>query len=261
MNMSSMDRTENEIHNVEIADAGAAARARVPGVRSCSRRARRGRRRTTCRQLEDEYKQKRATYDASHPDLISLRRQIDMLRAGGSTDGHVAAAAAAAAALHPRGSAPALRRGSSGHQAHPAQHRVAGSAHRVGRIGRSQRWRRTRRWPCSCRRSSTPPTRRSRALQARGARAAQEDDRARSSHDRGAAGGARIPDRDARPRERTRRSTRSCSSGRWMPKSARRPSPAAPPTSSASSPSPSTTGQTGQAAAHRDLRHRASRWR
>jgi uncharacterized protein involved in exopolysaccharide biosynthesis len=41
----------------------------------------------TLRALEAEYDSKRATYDESHPDLISLRRQIDTLRRGGSTTG------------------------------------------------------------------------------------------------------------------------------------------------------------------------------
>jgi uncharacterized protein involved in exopolysaccharide biosynthesis len=42
---------------------------------------------TNINALEAEYKQKSAIYDQNHPDLISLRRQIDMMRAGGSPTG------------------------------------------------------------------------------------------------------------------------------------------------------------------------------
>jgi succinoglycan biosynthesis transport protein ExoP len=39
------------------------------------------------RALEDEYARKSMQYDQSHPDLISLRRQIDTLKRGGSPSG------------------------------------------------------------------------------------------------------------------------------------------------------------------------------
>jgi uncharacterized protein involved in exopolysaccharide biosynthesis len=39
------------------------------------------------RQLEEEYRRKSTQYDESHPDMISLRRQMDQLRSGGSTAG------------------------------------------------------------------------------------------------------------------------------------------------------------------------------
>lgn len=38
----------------------------------------------TVRQLEAEYQQKTSTYDESHPDMVSLRRQIETLRMGGA---------------------------------------------------------------------------------------------------------------------------------------------------------------------------------
>jgi uncharacterized protein involved in exopolysaccharide biosynthesis len=52
------------------------AQARATGPETASLRA-----------LEEEYNRKSVQYDQSHPDLIMLRRQIDQLRAGGSTSG------------------------------------------------------------------------------------------------------------------------------------------------------------------------------
>lgn len=39
---------------------------------------------TSVRQLEQEYERKSSTYDESHPDMVSMRRQIETLRMGGS---------------------------------------------------------------------------------------------------------------------------------------------------------------------------------
>lgn len=86
MNMNVMERTENDIQNVEtqmqalrrervfLAAQLQQARAAAPETQSL-------------RQLEDEYRRKAVQYDESHPDLISLRRQIDTLRSGGSSAG------------------------------------------------------------------------------------------------------------------------------------------------------------------------------
>jgi polysaccharide biosynthesis transport protein len=41
----------------------------------------------TLRQLQDEYNRKLATYDANHPDMIALKRQIDTLQRGGGVLG------------------------------------------------------------------------------------------------------------------------------------------------------------------------------
>lgn len=41
----------------------------------------------TLRELEDEYRRKVAIYDANHPDIITLRRQIERLRLGAGADG------------------------------------------------------------------------------------------------------------------------------------------------------------------------------
>ncbi|HEX7012168.1 MAG TPA: hypothetical protein VF161_05455 [Steroidobacteraceae bacterium] len=86
MNMQVLDRTENEIQNVEaqlqalrrervfLAAQLQQARAAVPETQSL-------------RQLEEQYRRMSATYDESHPDLVSLRRQIEALRSGASTAG------------------------------------------------------------------------------------------------------------------------------------------------------------------------------
>jgi succinoglycan biosynthesis transport protein ExoP len=86
MNMNSMDRTENEINSVESQLQGL-RRERVFLVAQLQQARATGPETTTLRTLEDEYKRKAAIYDESHPDLISMRRQIDMLRTGGSPTG------------------------------------------------------------------------------------------------------------------------------------------------------------------------------
>lgn len=86
MNLSSMDRTENEINSVETQLQGL-RRERVFLVAQLQQAQSTGPETSSLRTLEDEYRQKSAIYDPNHPDLISLRRQIDMLRAGGSPTG------------------------------------------------------------------------------------------------------------------------------------------------------------------------------
>lgn len=41
----------------------------------------------TLRRLEDEYARKKVTYDENHPDMVTLRRQIELLKRGGSAQG------------------------------------------------------------------------------------------------------------------------------------------------------------------------------
>lgn len=41
----------------------------------------------SARQLQQQYQQKLSTYDESHPDMVSLRRQIETLRTGGAAVG------------------------------------------------------------------------------------------------------------------------------------------------------------------------------
>ena len=86
MNLSSMDRAENEINSVESQLQGL-RRERVFLVSQLQQARSMGPETNSLQALENEYKQKLATYDTNHPDLISLRRQIDMMRTGGSPAG------------------------------------------------------------------------------------------------------------------------------------------------------------------------------
>jgi uncharacterized protein involved in exopolysaccharide biosynthesis len=86
LNMTSMDRAENEINSVESQLQGL-RRERVFLVAQLQQARSTGPETTSLQALENEYKQKLATYDPNHPDLISLRRQIDMMRSGGSPTG------------------------------------------------------------------------------------------------------------------------------------------------------------------------------
>jgi uncharacterized protein involved in exopolysaccharide biosynthesis len=86
LNMGSMDRAENEINSVESQLQGL-RRERVFLVAQLQQARSTGPETTSINALETEYKQKSAIYDANHPDMISLRRQIDMMRAGGSPTG------------------------------------------------------------------------------------------------------------------------------------------------------------------------------
>ena len=86
MNMNSMDRAENEINSTESQLQGL-RRERVFLVAQLQQARATGPETSSLQALENEYKQKLATYDPNHPDLISLRRQIDMMRSGGSPTG------------------------------------------------------------------------------------------------------------------------------------------------------------------------------
>lgn len=86
MNLGAMDRTENEIQNIE-SQLQALRRERVFLMAQLQQARATGPETASLRGLEEEYKRLSVTYDESHPDLISLRRQIDALRSGGSTTG------------------------------------------------------------------------------------------------------------------------------------------------------------------------------
>ena len=86
LNLGSMDRAENEINSTESQLQGL-RRERVFLVAQLQTARSTGPETSSLQALENEYKQKLATYDPNHPDLISLRRQIDMMRAGGSPTG------------------------------------------------------------------------------------------------------------------------------------------------------------------------------
>lgn len=85
-NLSVMDRIERDVQDVET-QMQALRRERVFLVAQLQQARAMGPESASLQQLEAEYQLKSTTYDASHPDLISLRRQIDMLRRGGSTTG------------------------------------------------------------------------------------------------------------------------------------------------------------------------------
>ncbi|HKS54273.1 MAG TPA: hypothetical protein VJS12_03250 [Steroidobacteraceae bacterium] len=86
LNMNSMDRAENEINSVETQLQGL-RRERVFLVAQLQQARSTGPETNNINELEAQYKQKSAIYDPNHPDMISLRRQIDMMRSGGSPSG------------------------------------------------------------------------------------------------------------------------------------------------------------------------------
>jgi uncharacterized protein involved in exopolysaccharide biosynthesis len=86
VNLNVMDRTENDIQNIET-QMQALRRERVFLMAQLQQARTAAPETTSLRQLEAEYEQKSLSYDESHPDMISLRRQIDRLRTGGSTAG------------------------------------------------------------------------------------------------------------------------------------------------------------------------------
>lgn len=86
MNMNVMERTETDIQDIEM-QMQALRRERVFLVAQLQQARASGPETSNLRALEDEYNRKSMQYDQSHPDLIMLRRQIDQLRAGGTTSG------------------------------------------------------------------------------------------------------------------------------------------------------------------------------
>ena len=82
VNMNVMDRNERDLDNVEqtinnlrqnrMFYASQLEQAKANGTDA-----------TVLQQLQSEYARKQAIYDPDHPDLISLRRQIDSLQRGG----------------------------------------------------------------------------------------------------------------------------------------------------------------------------------
>lgn len=86
MNLNVMDRTENDIQNVE-SQMQALRRERVFLVSQLAQARSASPEAGNLRALEDEYARKSVQYDQSHPDLIMLRRQIDQLKAGSASAG------------------------------------------------------------------------------------------------------------------------------------------------------------------------------
>jgi polysaccharide biosynthesis transport protein len=86
MNMNVMDRTENDLQNVE-AQIQALRRDRVFVMSQLQQAQSTGPEAANRYALEEEYQKKSAIYDPSHPDMVALRRQIDILRQGGTPSG------------------------------------------------------------------------------------------------------------------------------------------------------------------------------
>jgi uncharacterized protein involved in exopolysaccharide biosynthesis len=82
VNMTMMDRTERDLEQMQM-QLRALQQDRV----FLSAQLEQGEANpdaTSVRQLEQEYERKASTYDESHPDMVSLRRQIETLRMGGN---------------------------------------------------------------------------------------------------------------------------------------------------------------------------------
>jgi succinoglycan biosynthesis transport protein ExoP len=86
VNLSVMERTETDIQNIET-QMQALRRERVFLMAQLQQARSAAPETASLRQLEEEYRRKSTQYDESHPDMISLRRQMDQLRSGGSTAG------------------------------------------------------------------------------------------------------------------------------------------------------------------------------
>jgi len=86
VNMSMMDRTERDLEQLQL-QAQTLRQDRVFLTSQLQTARTAGPDAGNVRGLEDEYQRKSTTYDESHPDMISLRRQIDSLKAGGSGAG------------------------------------------------------------------------------------------------------------------------------------------------------------------------------
>jgi uncharacterized protein involved in exopolysaccharide biosynthesis len=80
-NMSSKDRTEEEMSN--IAEQIRTLQQNQTFLQGQLQQIQANPDSETIRQLEDEYARKRVTYDENHPDMVALRHQIEMLKRGG----------------------------------------------------------------------------------------------------------------------------------------------------------------------------------
>jgi succinoglycan biosynthesis transport protein ExoP len=84
-NMSAKDRTEQEMANI-----GAEIRTLQQNQTFLQAQLQENQANPdteTLRRLEDEYARKKITYDENHPDMVTLRRQIELLKRGGVAQG------------------------------------------------------------------------------------------------------------------------------------------------------------------------------
>jgi succinoglycan biosynthesis transport protein ExoP len=86
VNMNMMDRTERDLEQLQL-QAQTLRQERVFLVSQLQQTRAAGPDAGSLRGLEEEYTRKSMTYDQSHPDMISLRRQIDSLKGGGTAPG------------------------------------------------------------------------------------------------------------------------------------------------------------------------------
>lgn len=86
VNLNVMARTEDDIQNIEM-QMQALRRERVFLMAQLQQASAAAPETASLRQLEEEYRRKSISYDESHPDMISMRRQIEQLRSGGSIAG------------------------------------------------------------------------------------------------------------------------------------------------------------------------------
>jgi succinoglycan biosynthesis transport protein ExoP len=85
-NLGSIERTERDLRDAE-SQLQALRRERVLLVSQLQQARAAGPEAANLRVLEDEYRRKSAQYDPSHPDLVALRRQIEIAKRGGSPTG------------------------------------------------------------------------------------------------------------------------------------------------------------------------------
>lgn len=86
VNLGALERTERDLRDTET-QLQALRRERVLLVSQLQQARSSGPEAMSVRALEAEYERMRAQYDPSHPDLVSLRRQIEIAKRGGSTVG------------------------------------------------------------------------------------------------------------------------------------------------------------------------------
>ncbi len=86
VNMGSMERTERDLRDAEV-QLQALRRERVLLASQLQQARSAPTSGPALRALEDEYARKSLQYDQSHPDLVSLRRQIDAMKRGASAEG------------------------------------------------------------------------------------------------------------------------------------------------------------------------------
>jgi polysaccharide biosynthesis transport protein len=86
VNMSTMDRTERDLQSIDL-QIQQLRSDRVFVAQTLVQAESAGPDANLLQSLEMEYQQKQAIYDASHPDLLSLKRRIDALKGGAAAGG------------------------------------------------------------------------------------------------------------------------------------------------------------------------------